>query len=87
ASGAAAADGAAGADERRRWVSLAGASVSSGAPHLLHDLVQLTGGIGFTWEYGLHFHERRVRQNARLAANPRAALRSLVHSEGWADAD
>ncbi|CAO5188396.1 Acyl-CoA dehydrogenase [Frankia sp. AiPs1] len=66
-----------------RWVSLAGLSVSSGAPHLLHDLLQLTGGIGFTWEYGLHFHERRVRQDARLAANPRAALRSLVLSEGW----
>ncbi|MCK9923760.1 acyl-CoA dehydrogenase family protein [Frankia sp. AgPm24] len=78
--------GTSGAGERSRWVALAGASVSSGAPHLLHDLVQLTGGIGFTWEYGLHLHERRVHQDARLAANPRAALRSLVHSAGWADA-
>jgi alkylation response protein AidB-like acyl-CoA dehydrogenase len=73
-------------DQRARWVSIAALSVSSGAPHILHDLLQLTGAIGFTWEYGLHFHERRVRQDARLAANPRAALRSLVHAEGWTDA-
>ena len=41
--------------------------------HILHDLLQLTGAIGFTWEYGLHFFERRVHQDARLAANPRRA--------------
>jgi alkylation response protein AidB-like acyl-CoA dehydrogenase len=64
-------------------VAVAEVSVSSGATHILHDLIQLTGAIGFTWEYGLHFYERRVHQDARLAANPRGALRSLAEFEGW----
>lgn len=70
----------------RRWVAVAGSSVSAGAPHILHDLLQLSGAIGFTWEYGLHFYERRIHQDARLAANPRAAVRSLADIEGWTDA-
>ena len=66
-------------------MALAEASVSSAAGHVLHDLVQLTGAIGFTWEYGLHFFERRIHQDARLAANPRRALQQLADLEGWAD--
>jgi hypothetical protein len=68
----------------RRFVAMAEVSVSSGATHILHDLLQLTGAIGFTWEYGLHYYERRVHHDARLAANPRAAVQSLAHIEGWA---
>lgn len=68
-----------------RAVAVAEASVSSGAGHILHDLVQLTGAIGFTWEYGLHFLERRAHQNARLAANPRRARHTLAELEGWTD--
>jgi alkylation response protein AidB-like acyl-CoA dehydrogenase len=67
----------------RRFVSLAEVGVSSGAGHILHDLLQLTGAIGFTWEYGLHLFERRAHQDARLAANPRAALRALAGIERW----
>ncbi|MBL7548769.1 acyl-CoA/acyl-ACP dehydrogenase [Frankia sp. AgB1.9] len=67
----------------RRAVATAALSVSSAAPLILHDLLQLTGAIGFTWEYGLHLYERRVHQDARLAANPRAAQRSLAELEGW----
>jgi hypothetical protein len=48
--------------------------------------VQLTGATGFTWEYGLHFYERRILQDARLAANPRAAVRLLADIEGWSRA-
>jgi len=76
----------AGAPGARRAVALAGASVSSGATRILHDLLQLIGAIGFTWEYGLHFHTRRVHQDARLAAGPRAAVRTLADLEGWIDA-
>lgn len=76
----------AGSSQARRWVALAGSSTSAGAPHILHDLLQLSGAIGFTWEYGLHFYQRRVHQDARLAANPRAALRTLADLEGWTDA-
>jgi alkylation response protein AidB-like acyl-CoA dehydrogenase len=67
----------------RRSVALAEVAVSSGVGHILHDLLQLTGAIGFTWEYGLHFYERRAMQDARLAQNPRDAVRSLAHIEGW----
>jgi Acyl-CoA dehydrogenase, C-terminal domain len=74
---------AAGSPEAPRFVAMAELSVSSGAAHILHDLLQLTGAIGFTWEYGLHYYERRVHQDARLAANPRAAVRSLARLEGW----
>ncbi|WP_241830238.1 acyl-CoA dehydrogenase family protein [Parafrankia colletiae] len=76
----------AGSSRARRWVAVAGSSTGAGAPHILHDLLQLSGAIGFTWEYGLHFHQRRVHQNARLAANPRGALRALADLEGWTDA-
>ncbi len=72
-----------GSPDAARHVAMAQVSVSSGALHILHDLVQLTGGIGFTWEYGLHHYERRVHQDARLAANPRAATRTLAELEGW----
>ncbi len=71
--------------DARRFVAMAEVSVSSGATHILHDLLQLTGAIGFTWEYGLHYYERRVHHDARLAANPRAAVQSLAHIEEWAD--
>lgn len=73
----------AGSPEARRFVAMAEVSVSSGATHILHDLLQLTGAIGFTWEYGLHYYERRAHTSARLAANPRAASRSLAQIEGW----
>jgi alkylation response protein AidB-like acyl-CoA dehydrogenase len=73
--------GAAGAD---RAVLLAEASVAAEALPLLHDLVQLTGAIGFTWEYGLHLYERRTHLNDRLGRNPRSARRLLAEHEGWA---
>jgi alkylation response protein AidB-like acyl-CoA dehydrogenase len=73
-----------GAADARRFVAMAEVSVSSSAARILHDLLQLTGAIGFTWAYGLHFFERRVHQDARLAANPRAAIRTLAEIEGWA---
>lgn len=76
----------AGSPDARRAVAVAQVGVSSGATHILHDLVQLTGAIGFTWEYGLHFYERRAHQDARLAANPRAAVRTLAEIEGWTGA-
>ena len=78
------ADDADGTDATRAVV-LAEASVSTAASHILHDLLQLTGAIGFTWEYGLHFFQRRVHQDARLSSNPRRALHDLAVLEGWTD--
>jgi alkylation response protein AidB-like acyl-CoA dehydrogenase len=76
----------AGDDDALRMVAMAEVAVSSSSTHIVHDLLQLTGGIGFTWEYGLHLHERRVHEDARLAANPRAATRALAEREGWTNA-
>ena len=69
--------------EAARPALLAEAAVATGALHILHDLLQLTGAIGFTWEHGLHLYERRAHLDARLGRNPRAALRSLAAAEGW----
>ena len=69
--------------DARRFVALAQVGVGARAVHILHDLLQLTGAIGFTWEYGLHYYERRAHQDARLAANPRAAVRLVSEIEGW----
>jgi alkylation response protein AidB-like acyl-CoA dehydrogenase len=72
------------APDAARYTLLAEAAVAAGGVPLLHDLVQLTGGIGFTWEYGLHHYERRAHLNARLGGNPRRARRTLAKQEGWA---
>jgi alkylation response protein AidB-like acyl-CoA dehydrogenase len=66
-----------------RQVALASVGVHDSSVNILHDLLQLTGGIGFTWEYGLHFYERRAHQDARLAGGARSAVRSLAQIEGW----
>ncbi len=66
-----------------RAVVLAELAVSGGGVHVLHDLLQLTGAIGFTWEYGLHLYERRAHHDARLVGNSRAAIRALAALEGW----
>ena len=73
----------AGSDRATRQVALAAVNVHGNALGVLHDLLQLTGGIGFTWEYGLHFYERRVHHDARLSGGRRAAVRSLAGLEGW----
>jgi alkylation response protein AidB-like acyl-CoA dehydrogenase len=72
-----------GAPGAGRAALLAEASVAAGALPLLHDLVQLTGAIGFTWEYGLHLYERRAHLDARLGRNPRQARRLLAEQAGW----
>ena len=69
-----------------RRILVAEASVSGGVTHILHDLLQLTGAIGFTWEYGLHYFERRAHVDALLASNPRRATQALAAQEGWLDA-
>jgi alkylation response protein AidB-like acyl-CoA dehydrogenase len=65
-------------EDARREVLIAEAAVSGDAVRILHDLLQLTGGIAFTWEHGLHLFERRAQADARLAANPRRALAELA---------
>jgi alkylation response protein AidB-like acyl-CoA dehydrogenase len=74
------------APDAERQVLLAEAGVARNAVTILHDLLQLTGAIGFTWEYGLHLYERRAHLDARLGRNPRRALSALAAREGWSGA-
>jgi alkylation response protein AidB-like acyl-CoA dehydrogenase len=74
---------AAGGRDADRQVLLAEAGVASHTVTILHDLLQLTGAIGFTWEYGLHLYERRAHLDARLGRDPRQALTALAQREGW----
>ena len=63
AAAAGVADRAAGAGELAR---AAKAYVSQYGPELMHDCVQLHGGIGLTREHDLHLYLRRVTTNAML---------------------
>lgn len=73
----------AGAPDAAERALLAEAGVARRALPVLHDLVQLTGAVGFTWEYGLHLYERRAQLNARVGGNPRAARTRLAQLAGW----
>ncbi|UMG91279.1 acyl-CoA dehydrogenase family protein [Nocardioides sp. TF02-7] len=53
------------------------------APAIVSDCIQLTGGLGFTWEHGLHFALRRVVADAGLVGGARRARRDLVRAAGW----
>lgn len=66
-------------------VRAAKAFVGKWATTILHDCVQLTGGLGMTWDYDLHLYFRRAISNEQLFGNPDEHCRSLVDLvEGWA---
>jgi alkylation response protein AidB-like acyl-CoA dehydrogenase len=52
--------------EAAQALSAARAGIADQARTVAEHSVQLHGGIGFTWEYGLHLHFRRI---ARLASH------------------
>lgn len=60
--------GARGEDRLRadRAVSSAKAYVATRAPEVIHDCVQMHGGIGVTWEHDIHLFLRRVTVDAGL---------------------
>ena len=45
---------------------------------ILHDCIQLHGGIGMTWEYDLHLYFRRAISNEVLYGAPDEQYRTLV---------
>jgi alkylation response protein AidB-like acyl-CoA dehydrogenase len=51
-------------------VSMAKSYIGDKAPIILHDCVQLHGGIGVTWDHDLHLYLRRVIQNRSLFGTP-----------------
>jgi alkylation response protein AidB-like acyl-CoA dehydrogenase len=53
-----------------RLARIAKAYVAGHATDFLSDLIQLTGGIGVTWEYDLHIYGRRAALNRALFDTP-----------------
>ena len=68
----------AGAPDAGKLARVAKAYVSSRATAIVSDLVQLTGGLGVTWDHDLHLYERRVALNRAIYGTPEHA-RAEVH--------
>lgn len=59
-------------------VRVAKAHVGRWSTHILHDCIQIHGGIGMTWEYDLHLYFRRVISNEVLYGAPYDHMKHLV---------
>lgn len=70
-------------DSRHLKVLIAEVFCAERAHEIVSDCIQLTGGIGFTWEYGLHFPLRRVTGNSYLIGGARRAQSDLAARHGW----
>lgn len=74
----------AGADERASGLTAAAhAFVAAKATAAVDECMQLSGGIGFTWEYPLHYELRRVFTNAHLVGTARSSRSLLAQVSGW----
>lgn len=68
-------------------VSSAKAYIGHYGPELMHECVQMHGGIGVTYEHDLHLYLRRVVLNSRLfgtVGEHRARLTSMLEKESAA---
>ena len=65
-----------------RLASVAKAYVGTHCLDIVDDCVQITGGIGVTWEHDIHLYNRRAavdrRFSARRGTPQRAAARSCL---------
>ncbi|QLL10078.1 acyl-CoA dehydrogenase [Mycobacterium vicinigordonae] len=59
------------------------AFVAAKATAAVDECMQLSGGIGFTWEYPLHYELRRVYTNAQLLGTARSSRGLLAEVSGW----
>ncbi|MCV7380657.1 acyl-CoA dehydrogenase [Mycobacterium alsense] len=59
------------------------AFVAAKATAAVDECMQLSGGIGFTWEYPLHHELRRVFTNAHLMGTARSSRALLAKVSGW----
>jgi alkylation response protein AidB-like acyl-CoA dehydrogenase len=57
---------------------VAKAHVGKSSSAILHDCIQLHGGIGMTWDYDLHLYFRRAISNEVLYGAPDQHCRALV---------
>ena len=59
------------------------AYVSAKATAAVDECMQLSGGIGFTWEYPLHHELRRVFTNGFLLGTARSSRALVAGRSGW----
>lgn len=63
--------------------AVAHAFVTAKATAAVDECMQLSGGIGFTWEYPLHYELRRVFTNGHLLGTARSSRALLAERAGW----
>jgi len=71
------------ADDAIVLSAAAHAFVNARATAAVDECMQLSGGIGFTWEYPLHHELRRVFTNAYLLGTARAGRALVADKAGW----
>jgi len=59
------------------------AFVTAQATAAVDECMQLSGGIGFTWEYPLHHELRRVFTNSHLLGTARSSRALVAKEAGW----
>lgn len=59
------------------------AFVTSRAAAAIDECMQLSGGIGFTWEYPLHHELRRAFTNGHLLGSARTSRTAYAKQAGW----
>ncbi|OBK39218.1 acyl-CoA dehydrogenase [Mycobacterium sp. 1245111.1] len=59
------------------------AFVAAKSTAAVDECMQLSGGIGFTWEYPLHYELRRVFTNSHLMGTARSSRALLANESGW----
>jgi alkylation response protein AidB-like acyl-CoA dehydrogenase len=69
---------AAGAPDADRAVAMAKSYATQAAVDVVGKALQLHGGIGYTWESGIHVHLKRAALNRSLFGSPRDHRRRLV---------
>lgn len=71
------------ADQAIALSAAAHAYVTAKASAAVDECMQLSGGIGFTWEYPLHHELRRVFTNGYLLGTARSSRALLAERSGW----
>lgn len=72
-----------GNDRATLLTTVAHAFVAAKATAAVDECMQLSGGIGFTWEYPLHHELRRVFTNGHLIGSARSSRALLAEVRGW----
>lgn len=70
-------------DDAITMSAAAHAFVAAKATAAVDECMQLSGGIGFTWEYPLHHELRRVFTNGYLLGTARSSRALLAERSGW----